>query len=67
MLDLLDELRDGMLAGEISRSTLDQLTTLARSREEDFEDPGLTALVSEIELRALVELAKLDVAAARQA
>ncbi|MCE9521829.1 MAG: flagellar assembly protein FliX [Alphaproteobacteria bacterium] len=64
MLDVLDELRDGLLTGSISRSSVQRLVTLTNAEREDFMDPGLAAVMDEIELRAKVELAKLDFAGA---
>lgn len=64
VLDLLDDVRDGMLAGGVSRATLNRLVALIEAKREDFVDPGLTAVLDEIDLRARVELAKLNFAAA---
>jgi hypothetical protein len=64
MLDLLDDVRDGLLAGGVSRATLARLVTLVETKREDFVDPGLAAVLEEIELRARVELAKLNFATA---
>ncbi|GAB4122420.1 MAG: flagellar assembly protein FliX [Rhodothalassiaceae bacterium] len=60
LLDLLEEVRRGILLGAIPRAQLDQLARLARSRREAFTDPVLSGILDEIELRAEVELAKLD-------
>lgn len=64
MLDLLDDVRDGLLAGGVSRAVLNRLVALVETKREDFVDPGLAAVLDEIELRARVELAKLNFAAA---
>lgn len=64
MLDLLDDVRDGLLAGGVSRSTLRRLVNLVSEKREDFVDPGLAAVLDEIDLRARVELAKLNFAPA---
>lgn len=64
VLDLLDDVRDGMLAGGVSRSTLNRLVALVEVKREDFVDPGLASVLDEIDLRARVELAKLNFAAA---
>jgi hypothetical protein len=61
MLDSLDELRMGLLSGRISRERLDGLVRLARTAREPNLDSGLNAVLDEIELRAKVELAKLDI------
>jgi len=61
MLDGLDELRMGMLAGRLSRERLDGLVRLAHGAREPNLDSRLGAVLDEIELRAKVELAKLDI------
>ncbi|MCH7544192.1 MAG: flagellar assembly protein FliX [Proteobacteria bacterium] len=58
LLDHLDEIRHGLLAGALSRQMLDQLARLARSERQSVDDPRLQELLDEIELRAAVELAK---------
>ena len=60
LLDMLDEVRDGLLAGGIPRSTLNRLATAVSKRQEGFADPKLQSVLDEIELRARVELAKLE-------
>lgn len=59
LLDRLDDIRVGLLTGTIPRERLGQILQLVRSRREAFDDPKLTAILDEIELRAAVELAKL--------
>jgi hypothetical protein len=60
LLDMLDEVRDGLLAGGIPRGTLNRLATAVSRRQEGFADPKLQDVLDEIELRAKVELAKLE-------
>jgi hypothetical protein len=60
LLDLLDAVRDGLLAGGIPRTTLNRLATAVTRRHENFADPKLQGVLDEIELRAHVELAKLE-------
>ncbi len=62
MLDMLDEIRHGLLLGRISPERLQQLTQAVQKRRANTTDPRLSALLSEIELRAAVELAKFRVA-----
>jgi hypothetical protein len=62
LLDMLDQVRDGLLAGGIPRSTLNRLANAVTRRRESFADPKLQAVLDEIELRAHVELAKLEMA-----
>ena len=59
MLDKLEEIRLGLLLGTIPQSRLEQLAHLVRAQREQVNDPKLTAILDEIELRAAVELAKL--------
>jgi hypothetical protein len=60
LLDLLDNVRDGLLSGGIPRATLNRLATAVSRRHENFADPKLQGVLDEIELRAKVELAKLE-------
>ena len=60
LLDMLDQVRDGLLAGGIPRSTLNRLAVAVGRRHEGFADPKLQGVLDEIELRAHVELAKLE-------
>ncbi len=60
LLDLLEEVRRGILLGVLSQATLQRLAELARDRKGRFTDPRLEEILAEIELRAEVELAKLE-------
>jgi hypothetical protein len=60
MLDKLDALRQGLLTGSMSRGDLMDLAKLVRARQEVGADPELRAILGDIELRAAVELAKLE-------
>lgn len=60
ILDRLEEIRVGLLLGTIPHDRLTQLAGLVRSQRDVVTDPGLAALLDEIELRAEVELAKLS-------
>ena len=60
LLDMLDQVRDGLLAGGIPRATLNRLADAVTRRHEVFADPKLQDVLDEIELRAHVELAKLE-------
>lgn len=59
LLDRLEEIRIGLLTGQISRERLQQLARLAREGRPAIDDPRLAEVLAEIELRAEVELAKL--------
>ncbi len=60
ILDQLEEIRHGLLVGGLSQDKLETLAQTVRSSREDCPDPGLGAILDEIELRAEVELAKLQ-------
>ncbi|TQV71280.1 flagellar assembly protein FliX [Denitrobaculum tricleocarpae] len=59
LLDRLDQLRMGLLLGRVSVSELERLSTLVNRETAATADPRLREILSEIELRAAVELAKL--------
>ena len=61
LLDRLEELRLGLLAGVLPRERLDELARLARTARETIDDPKLGEILNEIDLRVAVELAKLDI------
>ena len=67
LLDLLDSVRDGLLAGGIPRATLNRLAAAVTRRHDSFADPKLQVVLDQIELRAHVELAKLEQADKRVA
>ncbi len=60
LLDLMDELRVALLEGRIPTHQLKNLMTVIESQKHALDDPALAALVEEIELRAQVELAKVQ-------
>jgi hypothetical protein len=60
LLDGLEELRHGLLMGEIPKERMMTLAQTVRNRRENCGDPRLGALLDEIELRVEVELAKLS-------
>jgi hypothetical protein len=60
-LDLLDTLKLGLLDGSVDRSTLARLQVAAEGLTEETGDPGLNAVLSEIDLRVAVELAKAGI------
>ncbi|MGC2810269.1 MAG: flagellar assembly protein FliX [Bradyrhizobium sp.] len=57
-LDVLDDLKIGLLAGNLHASTVSRLRDAAANLKSTSGDPGLDAVLSEIELRVEVELAK---------
>ena len=63
ILDVLDDIKVGLLDGPLSGAELDRLRRAIRDQREVTEDPALEAVLDEIELRAAVEAAKLEQAA----
>jgi hypothetical protein len=57
-LDVLDDLKMGLLSGSFDASTVSRLRAAAAELKASSGDPGLDAVLSEIELRVEVELAK---------
>jgi len=60
MLDALDDIKAGLLIGELSMGDLDRLRRAVRDERAHTDDPNLEAVLDEIELRAAVEVAKLE-------
>ena len=60
ILDVLDEIKVALLEGGLSGGDLDRLRRAVRDERERTEDPALEAVLDEIELRAAVEVAKLE-------
>src|SRR5690242_21809550 len=57
-LDVLDDLKMGLLSGNLDASTVMRLRNAAANLKSSSGDPGLDSVLSEIELRVEVELAK---------
>lgn len=57
-LDVLDDLKLGLLSGSLNASTVARLRSAAVDLKSSSGDAGLDAVLSEIELRVEVELAK---------
>jgi hypothetical protein len=57
-LDVLDDLKIGLLSGNLNASTVSRLRDAAANLKSSSGDPGLDSVLSEIELRVEVELAK---------
>ena len=60
ILERLEEIRTGLLVGGIPRSQLSELAQAVRKDRESYIDPLLAEVLDDIELRAMVELAKYD-------
>jgi Class II flagellar assembly regulator len=63
MLDRLDDLRLGLLAGTMPRDRIADLARMVKAARAEVDDPRLAEVLDEIDLRAAVELAKLEAAA----
>ena len=61
ILDRLEDVRMGLLMGQISKSDLMALSEILKAARETAVDSNLLELLDDIELRAKIELAKLDV------
>jgi hypothetical protein len=57
-LDVLDDLKLGLLSGNLTPATINRLRQAAANLKTSSGDPSLDAVLSEIELRVEVELAK---------
>ena len=57
-LDVLDDLKMGLLSGNLDASTVMRLRDAAANLKSSSGDAGLDAVLAEIELRVEVELAK---------
>jgi hypothetical protein len=62
-LDVLDEMKLGLLSGQLDHGTLVKLKTAAAGLKDLSGDPHLDRVLAEIDLRVEVELAKMGTAA----
>jgi hypothetical protein len=60
ILDVLDEVKLALLDGGAPPEALDRLMTAVRQERARTDDPRLEEILNEIETRAAVELAKLE-------
>jgi hypothetical protein len=60
ILDVLDDLKVALLEDGFSGAELDRLRRAVRDERAGTDDPALEAVLDEIELRAAVELAKVE-------
>ena len=61
ILDKLEDIRMGLLLGEIPKSNLEELSKVLQVARENSVDSKLLELIGDIELRAKIELAKLEI------
>ncbi|MDR1026528.1 MAG: flagellar assembly protein FliX [Lactobacillus sp.] len=59
LIEKLEEIRDGLLLGYISRDKLIEISRFVKERRFNTDDEKLKSIIEEIELRIEVELAKL--------
>ena len=60
ILDKLEDIRMGLLMGQISKSNLEELSKILIVARENSIDANLLEIIEDIELRAKIELAKLE-------
>ena len=63
ILDVLDDVKLAMLGGDLTLAELDRLRRAVRDERAQTDDPKLEGVLDEIEIRAAVEIAKLEQAA----
>jgi hypothetical protein len=62
ILDVLDEVKIALVGGDLSMNQLERLGRAVREERDQTEDAALEGVLNEIETRAAVELAKLEMA-----
>lgn len=62
ILDVLEEVKVAMLGGGATAADLERLSRAVRDQRDATDEPGLEGVLDEIETRAAVELAKLELA-----
>jgi hypothetical protein len=60
LLDQLEDIRVSILGGGVSREQVARLSQALREHRDAVDDPALNTLLDDVELRAEVELAKLE-------
>jgi len=62
LLDVLDEVKAALLGGDLSLVQMERLSRAIREERQQTDDARLEGVLDEIETRAAVELAKLEMA-----
>jgi DNA-binding FadR family transcriptional regulator len=62
LLDALDKIRNNMLAGTLTVGHMIDIADVVASHRDRIQDPQLTGVLDEIDLRAQVEIAKMRLA-----
>ncbi|HEY4586458.1 MAG TPA: flagellar assembly protein FliX, partial [Brevundimonas sp.] len=65
LLDRLDELKLALLGGQDGAAALSRLARDIGEQRDEEAEPGLTAVLDQIDLRASVELAKAEMSRIR--
>ncbi|MCE3232316.1 MAG: fliX [Rickettsiaceae bacterium] len=60
ILEYLEEIRVSLLTNSISPELVRKLDDMIKSWRDNITDPNLSSIIDDIELRAAVELAKLE-------
>ena len=60
ILDVLDDIKLALLDGDVAPAALERLMGAVQRQRDSVDDPRLEGLLDEIEVRAAVELAKLE-------
>lgn len=63
ILDILDEVKVALLDGGVSPHALSRLVSAIRDERAETDEPALEGVLNEIETRAAVEMAKLEMLA----
>jgi len=61
ILDKLEDIRMGLLLGQIPKSKLEELSKILKVARENSVDSNLLEIIDDVELRAKIELAKLEI------
>ena len=61
ILDKLEDIRMGLLLGQIPKTNLEELSKILILARENSIDSNLSEIIEDIELRAKIELAKLEI------
>jgi hypothetical protein len=62
LLDKLNDLKMAILLGNVTVGHMVSIADIAATHREKITDPELSALLDEVDLRAQIELAKLEIA-----
>lgn len=65
LLDMLEDVRTGLLTGGLNLGHMVDIADVVASHREKISDPHLTQILDEIDLRAHIEITKMQVARER--